>query len=142
MAVRIRLSRIGRKHVPFFRVVAVDGRKKRDGECLDNIGTYDALQTKIIRFDDQLYEKWLKRGAQPSDTVRKLYRLHKKAQPAAAAPAVKEKAPAKAAAPKAKSAAQVEKPAAPKAKVEAAPKAAAKKAPVEKKAVEKKNTEK
>lgn len=95
MAVRIRLSRIGRKHVPFFRVVAVDGRKKRDGECLDNIGTYDALGTKIVRFDQELYDKWIKNGAQPSDSVRKIYRMHCRAQAAAAAPKVAVEAPVK-----------------------------------------------
>ena len=78
MAVKIRLSRIGRKHVPFYRVVAVDSRKKRDGKCLDDIGTYDGLNTKIVRFNEDLYKKWIGFGAVPSDTARKVYRLFKK----------------------------------------------------------------
>ena len=80
MAVRIRLSRIGRKGVPFYRVVAVDGRKKRDGAFLDNIGTYDALGTKVVKFDLPLYEKWINQGAQPSDSVRKICKLYRRSQ--------------------------------------------------------------
>ena len=77
MAVRIRLSRIGRKHVPFYRVVAVDSRKKRDGMCLDDIGTYDALKSKVIRFNMELFKKWMDRGAVLSDSALKVFRLHK-----------------------------------------------------------------
>ena len=44
--VKIRLSRIGKKHVPFYRIVAVDSREKRDGACLENLGTFDGLNTK------------------------------------------------------------------------------------------------
>jgi len=108
MAVAIRLSRIGTKHKPFFRVVAVDSRKKRDGECLDNIGTYDALKGELVRFDAELYNAWIKKGAQPSDSAKKLYRLSKKklaeveSKPAS-------KTPAKKAAPK-KEAAQEQAP--------------------------------
>ena len=84
MAVKIRLSRIGRKHVPIFRVVAIDSRDKRDGKCLDNIGTYDALNTSIVRFEEELYDKWIKCGAQPSDSARKVHRLFKRKGIAAA----------------------------------------------------------
>lgn len=78
MPVAIRLSRIGTKHKPFFRVVVVDSRKKRDGECLENIGTYDAVKGQLVRFDAERYDAWIKQGAQPSDTAKKLYRLSKK----------------------------------------------------------------
>jgi len=84
MAVKIRLSRIGTKHVPFYRVVVVDGRKKRDGEYLDNLGTYDAIKTTILSLDTEKLEAWVSKGAILSDTVRKIYKLHKKN---AAAPA-------------------------------------------------------
>jgi small subunit ribosomal protein S16 len=78
MAVKIRLSRIGTKHVPFYRVVVVDGRKKRDGEYLDNLGTYDAIKTTILSLDTEKLEAWVSKGAILSDTVRKIYKMHKK----------------------------------------------------------------
>ena len=78
MAVRIRLSRIGKKHVPFFRVVAVDSRKKRDGEVLANIGTYDVINRRIVQFHEEIYNEWLSKGALPSDSARKIHRLYKK----------------------------------------------------------------
>ena len=78
MSVRIRLSRIGKKHVPFFRVVAVDCRRKRDSAFLANIGTYDALNTKIVRFDEVLYQEWIEKGALPTDSAKKIYTLFKK----------------------------------------------------------------
>ncbi len=88
MPVAIRLSRIGTKHKPFFRIVVVDSRKKRDGAVLENIGTYDALKSSLITFDADLYDAWVKNGAQPSDSAKRLYRLYKKAaQPAASQPA-------------------------------------------------------
>lgn len=99
MPVAIRLSRIGTKHKPFFRVVAVDSRKKRDGECLENIGTYDAIKGELVRFDAERYDAWVQKGAQPSDTAKKLYRLAKKkaakveSKPAAKAPVKKAAAP-------------------------------------------------
>lgn len=78
MAVKIRLSRIGRKHVPFFRIVAVDGRKPRDGAFLENLGTYDALNSKLIHFHEERLNAWMAKGAIPTDAVKKLQRLHKK----------------------------------------------------------------
>ncbi len=78
MPVAIRLSRIGTKHKPFFRMVVVDSRKKRDGEPLENIGTYDGIKGELVRFDAERYDAWVKKGAQPSDTAKKLYRRFKK----------------------------------------------------------------
>jgi len=119
MAVKIRLSRIGRKHVPFYRIVAVDSRKQRDGAVLDDIGTYDGLSSKIVRFNEELYKKWLGVGAVPSDTARRIYRLFKKSgleapvkkivEPAAPKVAKKKADPAEA--PVEQKAAEVEKPA-------------------------------
>ncbi len=77
MSVSIRLSLIGTKHVPFFRIVVVDSRKKRDGAVLENIGTYDGLKTKLVTFRPERYDAWVKLGAQPSDTAKKIYRLFK-----------------------------------------------------------------
>ena len=50
MAVKIRLSRIGKKNAPFSRIVAIDSRKKRDGAFLEDLGTYDMLKSKVSSF--------------------------------------------------------------------------------------------
>lgn len=78
MAVRIRLSRAGRKSVPMYRLVAVDSRTKRDGKVLANLGTYDALNGRIVQFHENLLTDWIKKGAQLTDSATKLYRLFKK----------------------------------------------------------------
>lgn len=78
MAVALRLSRIGKKHVPFFRVVAVDSRKKRDGEFLEDLGTYDALKGAFVRFNEERFNAWIAQGAQVSVTVKKLQKKFKK----------------------------------------------------------------
>ena len=71
MAVKLRLTRMGAKKRPSYRIVASDSRQKRDGEYLELVGTYDPIanETKI---DESIALKWLKNGAQPSDTVRNL----------------------------------------------------------------------
>lgn len=76
--VKIRLSRIGKKHVPFYRIVAVDSREKRDGACLENLGTYDPLNTKIIQLHEEGIKNWLSKGAVMTDTVKKIYKMYKK----------------------------------------------------------------
>jgi small subunit ribosomal protein S16 len=78
MAVRIRLSRAGRKGVPFFRLVAVDSRVKRDGKVLANLGTYDALNGRVIQFHEDLYAQWVSKGAQITDSAKKIHLLFKK----------------------------------------------------------------
>jgi small subunit ribosomal protein S16 len=78
MAVRIRLSRAGRKGVPFFRLVAVDSRVKRDGKVLANLGTYDALNGRVIQFHEDLYTQWISKGAQLTDSAKKIHLLFKK----------------------------------------------------------------
>ena len=98
MPVSIRLSRIGTKSKPFFRVVVVDSRKKRDGECIENIGTYNTLNAQFITFKPERYDAWVAQGAQPSDSAAKLYRQYKKSSVAVAAPVqevkvVKKRAP-------------------------------------------------
>lgn len=73
--VKLRLRRMGANDQPFYRIVAVDSRKKRDGKYIECIGWYDPKPTpsKIkIETDRALY--WLGVGAQPSDTVRSLMR--------------------------------------------------------------------
>jgi len=78
MSVKIRLSRIGKKQEPFYRVVVMDSRKKRDGEYLQDLGTYDVINAKLVTFDPAGYDNWLSKGAQPSDSAKKIYRLFKK----------------------------------------------------------------
>lgn len=73
MAVHIRLRRMGAKKRAFFRIVASDSRRARDGRFLETLGTYDPITkpAKISVFEDKL-SKWLDEGAAPSDTVSSL----------------------------------------------------------------------
>lgn len=77
MAVKIRLSRLGRKHRPYWRIVAVDSRDKRDGACLENLGTYDSLNHEMIQIKRDRIEDWISKGAQCSETVAKLMKNYK-----------------------------------------------------------------
>lgn len=77
MSVRIRLSRIGKKHVPFYRIVSIDKRKKRDGAFLDDLGTFDVLKGVVVRFNELGYKRRIEQGAIPSDAVKKIYALFK-----------------------------------------------------------------
>ena len=73
MAVRIRLQRHGRKKRPFYRLVAADARAQRDGVFLERLGHYDPLKDPAdILIDEEKALKWLRRGAQPSDTAKRL----------------------------------------------------------------------
>jgi len=78
MAVKIRLSRIGTTNRPFFRLVAVDSRKKRDGAQLANIGTYDPMNGSVVQFHENVYQEWISKGALVTDSVKKIYKLYKK----------------------------------------------------------------
>lgn len=88
MSVKIRLARIGKKKAPFFRIVAVDSRKKRDGEYLENLGTYNPLTGELVQFHVERIQAWLDKGAIPSDTVVKLQKQFARAAKAPAAPKV------------------------------------------------------
>ena len=71
--VKIRLRRMGRRNRPFYRVVVADSRSPRDGKFIDIIGHYDPLtEPATISIDEEKALKWLKDGAQPTDTVRSL----------------------------------------------------------------------
>lgn len=73
MAVRLRLTRVGGRKNPIWRVVAADQRSKRDGRVLETIGHYNAqTQPSTIVLDEERVRHWLERGAQPSETVAKL----------------------------------------------------------------------
>ena len=78
MAVSIRLARIGKKKAPFYRIVATDRRNKRDGEFLENLGTYNPLTGELIQFHSEGISAWVSKGAIVSDAVLKLQRKHKK----------------------------------------------------------------
>ena len=75
MSVRIRLARVGRKKSPAYRVVVADSRKPRDGRFIEILGFYQPVtaETKVQLNDERALE-WLKVGAQPSDTVKALFR--------------------------------------------------------------------
>ncbi len=77
MAVVIRLSRIGRKKSPCWRIVALDSRKKRDGAFLDNLGTYDPLNHKLVQIHMDRINDLVSKGASCSDTVAKIIKTHK-----------------------------------------------------------------
>ena len=73
MAVRIRLQRHGRKKRPFYRLVAADARAQRDGVFLERLGHYNPLtDPPDVFIDEEKALKWLRRGAQPSDTAKRL----------------------------------------------------------------------
>ena len=73
MAVKMRLTRMGDKKNPFYRVVVADSRKSRDGEYVDLIGKYNPLKNpEEIKLDNEKAAAWLANGAQPTDTVKVL----------------------------------------------------------------------
>lgn len=72
--VKLRLKRMGSKRKPYYRIVAADSRSPRDGRIIETIGSYNpTLKPAEIKVDAELAMKWLKEGAQPTDTVRNLF---------------------------------------------------------------------
>ncbi len=70
MSVKIRLTRAGAKKAPFYHIIATDGRSKRDGAYLENLGSYDPTRNPAeIKLNQERISYWLKVGAQPSETV-------------------------------------------------------------------------
>jgi small subunit ribosomal protein S16 len=75
MSVRLRLTRIGGRKDPVWRIVAADQRSKRDGRVIEILGQYNAqTEPSTIKVDEEKVRGWLARGAQPTDQVRKLLR--------------------------------------------------------------------
>ena len=75
MAVKIRLKRMGKKRKPFYRIVAADSRSPRDGRFIEEIGTYDPNQEPAeVHVNEELAQKWLSNGAQPTETVARLFK--------------------------------------------------------------------
>ncbi|HEV7527835.1 MAG TPA: 30S ribosomal protein S16 [Solirubrobacteraceae bacterium] len=76
MSVRLRLTRVGGKKDPIWRVVVADQRSPRDGRVIETIGHYNAqTDPSTIVLDEDRARSWLARGAQPTDTVRKLLKI-------------------------------------------------------------------
>jgi small subunit ribosomal protein S16 len=79
MAVRVRLTRVGSKKNPIWRVVVADQRSPRDGRYIEAIGQYNPqTDPSIIRIDEERLQHWLARGAQPSGTVKQLMKAQRK----------------------------------------------------------------
>ena len=73
MAVKLRLKRMGTKKRPFYRVVAADSRRPRDGRIIDTVGTYNPItEPAEVKIDEEKAMKWLANGAEPTNTVRDL----------------------------------------------------------------------
>ena len=73
--VKIRLKRMGAHKKPFYRVVVADIRSPRDGRFIEEIGYYNPLKDPVeIKIDEEAAKKWLGNGAQPMDTVKKLFK--------------------------------------------------------------------
>ncbi len=75
MSVKLRLRRMGNTNRPFYRVVAIDSRHRRDGRAIAELGWYDPLAKPMaVRLEEEPILEWLRRGAEPSATVRELMR--------------------------------------------------------------------
>lgn len=75
MAVKIRLKRMGAHKKPFYRVVVADSRSPRDGKFIEEIGYYNPLTNPAdVKIDGEKAKKWISNGAQPTETVRSLFR--------------------------------------------------------------------
>ena len=75
MAVKIRLRRMGAKKTPFYRVVVADSRYPRDGRFIEEIGTYNPLtDPSEFKVDAEKAKKWIANGAQPTYTVKELFK--------------------------------------------------------------------
>ncbi len=77
MAVKIRLKRVGKKKQPYYRVVVADARFPRDGRFIEEIGTYDPhTDPSTFKVDAEKVKDWIKKGAQPTETVKKLLKYN------------------------------------------------------------------
>ena len=73
MAVKVRLARHGAKKRPYYRIVVADSRARRDGRFIEEVGRYNpCTEPAMVKFDMEKVENWLKNGAQPTDTVKRL----------------------------------------------------------------------
>ncbi len=72
MSVKIRMRRVGKKNRPYWRIVAVDSRKKRDGAYLEKLGTYDPIRHEVITLYKDRINEWISKGAICTNSVLKL----------------------------------------------------------------------
>ena len=72
MAVKLRLTRMGAKKRPTYRIVATDSRRPRNGQYLELIGTYSPIGDASVKINEEVALKWLNNGAIPTDTVRNI----------------------------------------------------------------------
>jgi small subunit ribosomal protein S16 len=94
VAVRIRMTRIGRKHRPYYRIVAIDGRQPREGRYLEELGSYDPMiknTDERVKLNPDRVKHWLSKGASASEKVTVLLnkyikKIEEQAKAAAAAP--------------------------------------------------------
>ncbi len=77
MVVALRLMRLGKKNRPFYRIVAIEKTKKRNGKYLEKIGTYDPFEESPVRIDDQKFKFWINKGAQISKGLRRILKRQK-----------------------------------------------------------------
>ena len=76
MSVKIRLKRMGAKKAPFYRIIVADARSPRDGRFIDQVGYYDPnVEPSVVKVDAEKAQQWLKNGAQPTETVAKLFKV-------------------------------------------------------------------
>lgn len=93
---KIKLARFGKKHQPHFRIVVNEARDKRDGKYVAKIGHYaPTLQPKILEIDVEAYEAWIKKGAQPTETVAGLFKRFQSDNPFPPKKRISKKAKAK-----------------------------------------------
>ena len=77
MAVKIRLARHGAKKRPYYRIVVADSRCPRDGKFIEEVGRYNpCANPTMVQFDLEKVDQWIKNGAQPTDTVKALFKKH------------------------------------------------------------------
>jgi small subunit ribosomal protein S16 len=85
MAVRIRLTKKGRKKQPFYRIVVANSEAPRDGKFLDIVGTYNPMENPaVVMIDDEKLQGWIAKGALPTETVANLIKKHAKGADAVA----------------------------------------------------------
>ncbi len=88
MSLKIRLSRVGAVHKPYYRVVVAETRSRRDGAAVEVLGTYQpTVKGSQINLKLDRVDYWMSKGALPSDTLNSLIKKARKAAPAAEAPA-------------------------------------------------------
>ena len=76
MAVKIRLTRLGKKKQPTYRVIIADERSPRDGRFIEELGFYDPTQEpSVVKIDTEKAKDWIAKGAKPTDTVAKLLKI-------------------------------------------------------------------